>query len=78
MDPSRRKITKIARNAAHFVQSRAKDQGLGGSEYEVIHCIRKSPRHLSRRDRTAVVSGKKCGRPSDRQPGKKGLYSAGG
>ena len=43
MDPSRRKITKIARNAAHFVQSRAKDQGLGGSEYEVIHCIRKSP-----------------------------------
>lgn len=43
LDPSRRKITKIARNAAHFVQSRAKDQGLGGSEYEVIHCIRKSP-----------------------------------
>ena len=43
MDPSRRKITKIARNAAHFVQSRAKDQGLGSSEYEVLHCIRKSP-----------------------------------
>ena len=43
MDPSRRKITMIARNAAHFVQSRAKDQGLGSSEYEVLHCIRKSP-----------------------------------
>lgn len=43
MDPSRREITKIARNAAHFVQSQAKGMGLGSSEYEALHCIRKSP-----------------------------------
>ena len=43
MDPSRRQITKIARNASHFAQSQAKEVGLGASEYEVLHCIRKNP-----------------------------------
>ncbi len=43
MDVSRREMTKIARNAAHFVQSQAKGMGLGSSEYEVLHCIRKHP-----------------------------------
>ena len=43
MDPSRRQITKIARNASHFAQSQAKVMGLGTSEYEVLHCIRKNP-----------------------------------
>lgn len=43
MDPSRRQITKIARNATHFTQSQTKGKGLGSSEYEVLHCIRKNP-----------------------------------
>ena len=43
MDPSRRQITKIARNAAHFAQSRARDKGLGPGEYEALHAIRKHP-----------------------------------
>ena len=43
MDPSRRQITKIARNASHFVQSLTRQLGLGASEYELLHCIRKNP-----------------------------------
>lgn len=43
LDPSRRQITKIARNAAHFVQTLARDKGLGSGEYEALHCIRKHP-----------------------------------
>lgn len=43
MDPSQRKITKIARNAANFSQRQLKAFGLGTSEYDVLHCIRKNP-----------------------------------
>ena len=43
MDPTRRQITKIARNAAHFAQSLARDKGLGPGEYEALHAIRKHP-----------------------------------
>ena len=43
MDPSQRKITKIARNAANFSQRQLRSTGLGTSEYDVLHCIRKKP-----------------------------------
>lgn len=43
MDPSQRKITKIARNAANFSQRQLKAFGLGTSEYDVLYCIRKKP-----------------------------------
>lgn len=43
MDLSRRMITKIARNAARFTQRQGKALGLGSSEYEALHFIRKNP-----------------------------------
>ena len=42
MDPSKRKITKIARNATNFAQRHLSQYGLGTSEYDVLHCIRKN------------------------------------
>ena len=43
MDPSKPKITKIARNAANFSQRQLNQYGLGTSEYDVLHCVRKHP-----------------------------------
>lgn len=41
MDESRRKITKIARVAQRYAALRLRETGLGTSEYECLHYVRK-------------------------------------
>lgn len=43
MENSKRKITKIAREATRFTQKVLKNTELGLSEYETVHCIRHNP-----------------------------------
>ncbi len=43
MDYSERKITKIARAASSFVLMHMKNQGVGPSEFDFLHVIRKNP-----------------------------------
>lgn len=43
MSNSKRKITKIAREAGRFSTLVLKNQELGASEYETVHCIRHNP-----------------------------------
>lgn len=42
MDESRRQITKIARDVSRFTQKTLKESGIGPSEIDVLHVIRKN------------------------------------
>lgn len=43
MDATNRQITKIAREAMRFTGTVLKNSGIGLSEYEFIHCVRRHP-----------------------------------
>ncbi len=43
MDQSKRKITKIAREVNKFTVRTLRQEGIGTSEFDVIHIIRKNP-----------------------------------
>lgn len=43
MDMSRRRITKIAREISKFTVRTLKAEGIGASEFDVIHAVRKNP-----------------------------------
>lgn len=43
MDMSRRRITKIAREISKFTVRTLKEEGIGASEFDVIHAARKNP-----------------------------------
>lgn len=43
MDPTKRQITKIAREAARFTVLSLKEEGIGSSELDFIHAVRKNP-----------------------------------
>lgn len=43
MDITRRQITKIGREANRFINRILKESGIGSSEYEFIHAVRKNP-----------------------------------
>ena len=43
MDMSRRRITKIAREINKFTVRTLKAEGIGASEFDVIHAVRKNP-----------------------------------
>lgn len=43
MDPTNRKITKIAREMSKFTQRMLKIEGVGVAEYDFIHVVRKNP-----------------------------------
>ena len=43
MDISRRRITKIAREISKFTVRTLKAEGIGASEFDVIHAVRKNP-----------------------------------
>ena len=42
MDPTRRQITKITRNAARFAAGVLRKGGIGPTEYECLHMLRKN------------------------------------
>ena len=43
MDPTKRQITKIAREVSKFTVRTLKCEGVGGAEYDFIHVVRKNP-----------------------------------
>ena len=43
MDITKRKITKIAREVNKFTVRTLRAEGIGASEFEVIHAVRKNP-----------------------------------
>ena len=43
MDPTRRKLTKIAREVSKFTVRTMRAEGIGSGEFDVIHTIRKNP-----------------------------------
>ncbi len=43
MDPTRRKITKIAREVSKFTVRTLRAEGIGASELDMLHAVRKSP-----------------------------------
>lgn len=43
MDPTRRRITKVAREANKLVVRSMKDEGVGSGEFDLIHLVRKNP-----------------------------------
>ncbi len=43
MDLTRRRITKIAREVSKFTVRTLKAEGIGASEFDVIHAVRKNP-----------------------------------
>ena len=43
MDVTKRKITKIAREVSKFTVRTLRTEGVGASEFDVIHAIRKNP-----------------------------------
>lgn len=43
MDVTRRKITKIAREVSKFTVRTLKEDGIGPSEFDFIHAVRKNP-----------------------------------
>lgn len=43
MDITKRKITKIAREVSKFTVRTLREEGIGTSEFDVIHVIRKNP-----------------------------------
>lgn len=40
MDPTERKITKIAREAGKFTVQAMKEEGIGTAEFDFIHLVR--------------------------------------
>lgn len=45
MDITKRKITKIAREVSKFTVRTLRAEGVGPGEFDVLHAIRKNPRH---------------------------------
>lgn len=43
MDITERKITKIAREVSKFTVRQLREEGIGASEFDVIHAVRKNP-----------------------------------
>ena len=43
MDPTKRKLTKIAREVCKFTVRTMRAEGIGSGEFDVIHAIRKNP-----------------------------------
>ena len=43
MDITKRKITKIAREVNKFTVRTLRAEGIGASEFDVIHAVRKNP-----------------------------------
>ena len=43
MDPTERKITKIAREAGKFTVQAMKEEGIGTAEFDFIHLVRHHP-----------------------------------
>lgn len=43
MDATKRKITKIAREVGKFTVRTLREEGIGASEFDVIHVVRKNP-----------------------------------
>ena len=43
MDNNERKITKIAREVSKFTVRQLREEGIGASEFDVIHAVRKNP-----------------------------------
>jgi DNA-binding MarR family transcriptional regulator len=43
MDPTQRQITKIAREVSRFTVRTLKAEGIGASELDVLHAVRKTP-----------------------------------
>lgn len=43
MDITERKITKIAREVSKFTVRQLREEGVGASEFDVIHAVRKNP-----------------------------------
>lgn len=43
MDPTKRQITKIAREVSKLAGRMLRDQGIGTAEFDVVHVIRKNP-----------------------------------
>ena len=43
MDPTERKITKIARKAGKFTVQAMKEEGIGTAEFDFIHLVRHNP-----------------------------------
>jgi DNA-binding MarR family transcriptional regulator len=43
VDPTRRRITKVAREANKLVVRSMKDEGVGSGEFDLIHLVRKNP-----------------------------------
>jgi DNA-binding MarR family transcriptional regulator len=62
MDITKRKITKIAREVSKFTVRTLREDGIGTSEFDVIHAIRKNPGitqsdvcHITGMDKGAVA-----------------------
>ena len=45
MDPTERKITKIAREAGKFTVQAMKEEGIGTAEFDFIHLVRHQSGH---------------------------------
>ena len=43
MDPTKRQMTKIAREVSKLAGRMQRDQGIGTAEFDVVHVIRKNP-----------------------------------
>lgn len=43
MDPTKRQMTKIAREVSKLAGRMLRDQGIGTAEFDVVHVIRKNP-----------------------------------
>ena len=43
MDPTKRQMTKIAREVSRLAGRMLRDQGIGTAEFDVVHVIRKNP-----------------------------------
>ena len=43
MDPTKRQITKIAREVSSYTVHKMKDEGIGTAEFDFIHAVRHHP-----------------------------------
>lgn len=73
MDPTKRQMTKIAREVSKLAGRMLRDQGIGTAEFDVVHVIRKNPgiTQAGIRDQLGIDKGAMA--RADRQLGGQGL-----
>ena len=50
MDPTKRQITKIAREVSSYTVHKMKDEGIGTAEFDFIHAVRYAHRPVGAGD----------------------------